>query len=92
MNIFSFAYLDFEGRSLALVKAPESLLVDKNKKEQRKDAIDNYEKALSYKTVVLYHEDKWGVKTYHSDNKSLANKLAATELPPLDWQTYDMDA
>ncbi len=91
MNIFSFAYLDFEGRSLALVKAPESLLVDKNKIDQRKNAIDNYEKALSHKTVVLYHEDKWGVKTYHSDDQSLASKLAAAELPPLDWQTYDMD-
>jgi len=91
MNIFSFACIDFEGRSLALVKAPKSLLVDKKKIDQRKDAIDNYEKALSHKTVVLYHVDKWGVKTYHSDDQSLASKLTAAELPPLDWQTYDMD-
>ncbi len=91
MNIFSFAYLDFEGRSLALVKAPENLLVDKKKKDQRKDAIDNYEKALSHKTVVLYHVDKWGVQTFHCADQSLANKLVAADLPQLDWQTYDMD-
>lgn len=91
MNIFSFAFVEFEGRSLALVKVPENLLADRKKKEQRKDAIDNYEKALSNKTVILFHEDKWGVKTFHGTNQSLANKLAAAELPPLDWQTYDMD-
>ncbi len=91
MNIFSFAFIDFEGRQIALVKAPESLLVDKKKRTQRHDAISNYGKVFNGRTVVLFHEDKWGVKTFHSNDQPLANKLVSHDLSQAKWETYDMD-
>jgi hypothetical protein len=91
MNIFSFAYFDYEGRALVLVRAPEKLVVDRKKKDQRDAAIENYEKVFPNHTVILFHEDKWGVKAFQGHDNPLTNRLASCDISNLVWQTYDMD-
>ncbi len=92
MNIFSFAYLDFEGKALVLVRAPEKLVVDRKKKDQRDAAIENYEKVFHDRAVILFHEDQWGVRAFQGHDNSITNRLASCDLSNLVWQTYDMDA
>jgi hypothetical protein len=85
-----YAHVVFEGKQFVFIREPEGILWSKNTKDERERELKIYRQYFAYRTVVLFHEDERGVRTFFC-NKAIANKLAKLDFSNCEWKTLTID-
>lgn len=89
MKSIIIAFIEIGEKNLVLIKADDDLIVNKKRKSERQAFREKLKGYFPNLTIVLFNEDKWGIKSFYCNN-TLANKLANFDFSHLKWESFQL--